>query len=296
MSLASILGPTGRGPLVVLSPHLDDAVLSLGATIARLSRHGRSVRVVTAFANDPTSRAPAGPWDASCGFHTEGEAARARREEDRRACATVGAEPSWLPFGDEEYGRHAPEAEVYDALADEVRGADAVLVPGFPLAQSDHAALTRLVWQEPPSDAALGLYVEQPYAALRLMSRGGRLGAAALTPGRGLANLARIAVRRGRRLQEPPSASSDPFPPPEWGRSPVAGRDLRAKWRAMGAYTSQLRGFGPLVRSRLAIYELGWGGEGVASPLGPPRAEACPPVDRPGRRMPRAGSLEEVRS
>lgn len=62
MSLASILGPTGRGPLVVLSPHLDDAVLSLGATIARLSRHGRSVRVVTAFANDPTSRAPAGPW------------------------------------------------------------------------------------------------------------------------------------------------------------------------------------------------------------------------------------------
>ena len=39
----------------------------------------------------------AGGWDRRGGFATEGESARARREEDRRACAVLGATPVWLP-------------------------------------------------------------------------------------------------------------------------------------------------------------------------------------------------------
>jgi LmbE family N-acetylglucosaminyl deacetylase len=52
------------GDVAVVSPHLDDAALSLGAAIAALTRSGRTVRVVTPFAGDPSSDAPANGWEA----------------------------------------------------------------------------------------------------------------------------------------------------------------------------------------------------------------------------------------
>ncbi len=51
--------------VVVVSPHSDDAVLSLGAAIAAWARRGAEVEVLTVFALDPGSHAPAGGWDAS---------------------------------------------------------------------------------------------------------------------------------------------------------------------------------------------------------------------------------------
>jgi LmbE family N-acetylglucosaminyl deacetylase len=44
---------SGPPDVVVLSPHLDDAVLSIGAWIARLVRDGRRVEVWTAFTRQP---------------------------------------------------------------------------------------------------------------------------------------------------------------------------------------------------------------------------------------------------
>src|SRR5712692_1758346 len=85
-------------PILVVSPHLDDAVLSLGMTIARAARSGGQVDVLTVFAGDPESTRPSGGWDRRAGFNTEGEAATARRVEDLEACRTVGAAPTWLSF------------------------------------------------------------------------------------------------------------------------------------------------------------------------------------------------------
>src|SRR5262245_42184425 len=82
--------------VTVLSPHLDDAALSLGATLARATASGANVSVVTPFAGPTTSEAPAGWWDRACGFKTEGEAARRRRDEDMAACSIIGARPVWL--------------------------------------------------------------------------------------------------------------------------------------------------------------------------------------------------------
>src|SRR5262249_8239648 len=101
--------------VVVVSPHLDDAVLSLGAAIACTAR-GRSVEVLHVFGGDPESDAPAGGWDRRGGFRTEGEATRARREEDRRACAVLGASPAWLSFGDADYERHGTGEEIRAAV------------------------------------------------------------------------------------------------------------------------------------------------------------------------------------
>lgn len=88
----------GAGPQrawLVLSPHLDDAALSCGGTIHRLARQGDRVVVYTAFAADEPQPAP-GPFAAAMvrGWRLPpGRAMAARREEDRAACASLGAEP-----------------------------------------------------------------------------------------------------------------------------------------------------------------------------------------------------------
>ena len=45
------------GRVVVVSPHLDDAVLSLGATMAHAIESGAKVEVLTVFGCEPTSSA-----------------------------------------------------------------------------------------------------------------------------------------------------------------------------------------------------------------------------------------------
>jgi LmbE family N-acetylglucosaminyl deacetylase len=152
-----------RGRVVVVSPHLDDGVFSLGAMIAHGAKAGVRFEVLTVFGCDPGSQAPANGWDTRGGFATEGEAATARRNEDREACRLVGAEPHWLPFRGGGYTPHKDADEIYSAVAEHVSGADAVLVPGFPLRNDDHAWLAGL-FHERPLSARLGRYVEQPYA------------------------------------------------------------------------------------------------------------------------------------
>jgi LmbE family N-acetylglucosaminyl deacetylase len=100
---------------------------------------GAVVQLLTVLACDPASEAAAGGWDRRGGFETEGESARARREEDRRACALVGATPVWLPFGSVDYDRHGDEADVRDAVRRALEGADTIVVPGLPLTHPDHA-------------------------------------------------------------------------------------------------------------------------------------------------------------
>ena len=130
--------------------------------MASWARRGAAVELLTVLACDPASKAPAGGWDARGGFATEGESALARREEDRQACAVLGASPVWLPYGSGDYERHGAETEVRDAVLRALEGADSVLVPGFPLSHPDHAWLAELLagalgrWR-------VGRYAEQPY-------------------------------------------------------------------------------------------------------------------------------------
>jgi LmbE family N-acetylglucosaminyl deacetylase len=149
--------------IVVVSPHLDDAVLSLGAGIASWARRGARVEVLTVFACDPDSDAPAGGWDRRGGFATEGEAARARREEDRRALAILGASPVWLPFGSVDFDRHGDETDVREAIRAVTQGADELLLPGHPLSHPDHAWLAGVLDGAELGGGRLRLYAEQPY-------------------------------------------------------------------------------------------------------------------------------------
>jgi LmbE family N-acetylglucosaminyl deacetylase len=78
---------------LILSPHLDDAALSLGASIHRWARAGEPVVVLTLCAGSPRLGAYsrfARELHARWGFTAE-EALKRRRAEDRRALRALGA-------------------------------------------------------------------------------------------------------------------------------------------------------------------------------------------------------------
>ncbi|MBN6051720.1 PIG-L family deacetylase, partial [Nonomuraea sp. RK-328] len=108
--------------VLVVSAHLDDAVLSWGGTIAALTRRGVRVVVVTVFAGCGGDPMPPfaelyHTWWRQAGTDAEalvGAAAdtaaggmRLRRREDARACAALGAEAAHLDFVDALYRRDA---------------------------------------------------------------------------------------------------------------------------------------------------------------------------------------------
>lgn len=84
---------------IILSPHFDDAVLSLGGFIATRSS---PVVVVTFFSGTPRE-AMQGGWDARSGFANSDEAVLARTEENARALARTGAYPLNLRYVDFQY-------------------------------------------------------------------------------------------------------------------------------------------------------------------------------------------------
>jgi LmbE family N-acetylglucosaminyl deacetylase len=249
------------GRIVVLSPHLDDAALSVGATVARASLRGQRVSVVTVLAGDPETDAPAGEWDRRCGFSSAGEAARARRAEDAAACEILGAEPVWLPYGDAQQQRGADDEQIWQSLAPLLSEADAVLVPGYPLQHADHAWLATLLLER-FSVAPVALYVEQPYAANVAIGRGYSL--------RPLLRAARLAVTRGGRR---PLEASAPLPlarfrgrPLSWQAVRPTPAERRLKQRAIRAYSSQFGAdrLGRRLLTRIRLYELATGGEQLA--------------------------------
>jgi LmbE family N-acetylglucosaminyl deacetylase len=226
-----------QGRIVVVSPHLDDAVLSLGATITAAAHRGASITVLTVFCGDPFSQAPSGPWDLKSGFSTEGEASRARREEDRQACAILGVKPYWLSFGDEQYDRHGDGDRIAAAVTAAIAGADTVLIPGWPLLNPDHSWLTSRLLGRRIEIGRLGMYVEQPYT---FQSHSSLLGVA-------------------EPLQP---LFAEPRP---WQRMPSSKRDRQLKRKAAEMYASQLRqlGLGYVGLRRFLADERKRGGEAV---------------------------------
>jgi len=165
-SVARWLGAPGSerlsGAVAVLSPHLDDGVFSLGASIAAAS--DASVVMLTVLAGDPESELPAGEWDSRAGFRRAGQATRARRQEDARACEEVGARPEWLPYPDHQYPRPDDDG-IWEDIERALGQAETVLVPAFPLMHEDHRWLLGLVEGHGLPGRRVGHYVEQPYAA-----------------------------------------------------------------------------------------------------------------------------------
>ena len=221
------------GHVVVLSPHLDDGVMSLGACLQTAASLGAHISLVTVFAGDPEDQRPAGAWDRRAGFRTAGDAARVRREEDRQACRILGIVPVWLPFPDEQYRPGPDDDTIWTVLEPIVRAADIVYAPGFPLTHPDHRRLASMVSAHCPDDVFLASYVEQPYPVFR----------------------GRIPWRRARA----PLGGGN-----EWVSVTASARARSIKQDACSAYRSQipLLGRGSIV-DRVLRYEERRGGETI---------------------------------
>jgi LmbE family N-acetylglucosaminyl deacetylase len=110
---------TDRTPALLISPHLDDAVLSCGRFMA--IRPGCTV--LTALAGRPAEWTAVTGWDSDCGFSLGEDVIAARLSEDATALAILGGRQ--LPIGglDFQYGPQPGRARIIregieSALAD----------------------------------------------------------------------------------------------------------------------------------------------------------------------------------
>jgi LmbE family N-acetylglucosaminyl deacetylase len=125
--------------VVVVSPHLDDAVLGC----ARFMAVHPGVTVVTVFAGNPEAYPePMRTWDVQSGFEPGDDVMEARRREDRAALALLDATPVHLDLVEHTYNPDdrpvAPEA-IADLLVPTLHPIEPTLVLApFGLANPDH--------------------------------------------------------------------------------------------------------------------------------------------------------------
>ncbi|WP_053713947.1 PIG-L family deacetylase [Streptomyces sp. XY413] len=149
-----------RWSTLVLSPHFDDAALSVAGLLGRLDG---PAAVVTVHGGAPPAQAPVSWWDAGCGFATAREAHRARLEEDARACALMGVEQLTLPNADSPY-RDGGTLTGLSELLRELHPDTRVLVP-LGTNQPDHAAVRdqALAALTDPAGPRPYVYADLPY-------------------------------------------------------------------------------------------------------------------------------------
>ncbi|MEP7045353.1 MAG: PIG-L family deacetylase [Ilumatobacteraceae bacterium] len=207
-------------PIVIVSPHLDDAVLSIGATMSTWSRRGLEMQLVTLFAGDPGRTTPPSYWDSKRGSATASEATMARRIEDAAAARVVGATPVWGPFDDSAYVAQRDPDVMWNFLRPHVEAASIVLLPGWPLSHTDHRFATMLVLER-LRGVAVGFYAETPYASSPI-------------------SLLKSAVR-GRTSSVMRHLLGEEI---TWGKVPSARRAYAVKREAERCYSGELEALG----------------------------------------------------
>jgi LmbE family N-acetylglucosaminyl deacetylase len=151
----------GQNRVVVISPHLDDAVLSAWLILAE----ARAVRVITCFAGAP-SGSVRGRWDERTGTVSAAAALAARRAEDVRALALTGSEPVHLDLLDQQYreGRDAPLKCLVQTLRDHLEDAAEVWLPAALGAHPDHVAARDAALAATRQGQRVRVYADLPYA------------------------------------------------------------------------------------------------------------------------------------
>ena len=166
--------------LLAVSPHLDDAAFSAGATLAQLAAAGGEVTIATCFTGNvarPDGFALACQLDK--GLAADIDYMALRRQEDLDACAALGARAIHLPYLEAPHrgyasarelfaGRRPDDgmvAEIARALCDLLAAHEPDLVLG-PLCLGDHVdhhvvrdALDTVIGARP-----LLLWADWPYA------------------------------------------------------------------------------------------------------------------------------------
>jgi LmbE family N-acetylglucosaminyl deacetylase len=151
-------------PTVILSPHLDDAVLSCWHI---LSGPG-DVSVVNVFAGSPEPGSGASWWDRLTGATDSVVRMDERRAEDLEAFAIAGRTAIHLDFLDEQYEPHGQSVdEIVSRLRDVVDPAAVVYAPAALGDHPDHEHVRDAALKLAASGRRVYLYADHPHAVQR---------------------------------------------------------------------------------------------------------------------------------
>lgn len=236
--------PGTGGSAAVISPHLDDAVLSAWSVLAGPA----NATVVTVCAGVPPD-GPVAVWDAVTGAVDSSRRMAERIEEDGEALGLAGCAALHLGFLDDQY-RHSPldQAELVAALRPALADAGELWAPAGIGGHPDHLQARDAALAIADEDGRpLRLYAELPYAI--------KLGWPAWVSGRdGHPNLVPDArwseyLPQGRVLDR--------------RRHQLAPGEAERKLRALAAYRTQFHGLdagpvGLLSNPEVIGYEVSW--------------------------------------
>ncbi|MDQ3762492.1 MAG: PIG-L family deacetylase [Actinomycetota bacterium] len=215
-----------RMRVLAISPHLDDAALSAGATLADFAAQGADVEVVTLFAGTP--REPLSPvaraFHVKCHLPEDTSAVALRIKEDRAAMNELGARARHREFLDAVY-RRGPDGQ-WLCHHDRAMFDDQPIDQDDLLDEISHQVRYLITIRKPDlvlSCAAVGDHIDH-----RLTR------AAALNTATGASVPILLWEDLPYAIGRPPTAAPAlrfTAPPAAWER----------KWRAIACYTSQIR-------------------------------------------------------
>lgn len=147
---------------LIISPHLDDAVLSIGQFIAG----NDDVTVLTVFAGIPKDKELISPYDEKMGFSHSYIAARVRRNEDGRALQLLGAKWRYLDYLDGQYNNPADTGDIVNDIIMEAGQYDLLLGP-VGIQHPDHVQVAQAMRQAANYlDMPIYLYADLPYRVI----------------------------------------------------------------------------------------------------------------------------------
>jgi LmbE family N-acetylglucosaminyl deacetylase len=212
--------------VLAISPHLDDAALSAGATLADFAARGADVEVVTLFAGIP--REPlstvARAFHAKCHL-PDSFAVALRVEEDRAAMNELGARPHHCEFLDAIY-RRTSDGE-WLCHHDQAMFDDLPLDQDGLLGEVSHQVRRFLTTLNPDlvlTCAAIGDHIDHRLTRAAVLN-------AAIGTSVPILLWEDLPYAIGRPPTAAPSLTLTTPPPAAWER----------KWRAIACYTSQIR-------------------------------------------------------
>jgi hypothetical protein len=151
-------------PDVILSPHLDDAVLSCWHVLTRPDE----VSVINVFAGVPRDLAAPAWWDEFTGATDSAARVRERIDEDARALALAGRTAINLNFLDEQYREfEQPLAPITEQIEGLLAPDARVLAPAAFADHADHQLVRAAALQLRAAGFAVTLYADLPHATVQ---------------------------------------------------------------------------------------------------------------------------------
>lgn len=148
-------------PVVILSPHFDDAVVSAWHVLTS----SRDVLVVNFFTAVPPEDRPLTMADRLAGVSSSAELVRLRYYEDREALSLAGRHSVMLDFTEDQY-RTDPltVGQLHDGLLAHLPADASVHAPAAIGAHPDHQLVRDLALRLADDGRSVDLYADLPYA------------------------------------------------------------------------------------------------------------------------------------